>query len=319
MKVNKSIRIKVTGKCNRKCFFCHKEGNMEDIEEMVFSNELKEIIDRLSDDFHIERVALTGGEPLLCPFLNEFAHRIHVETDIKDISITTNGIIVLERYKWDDLKNNGLLKVNISIPEILSDAENAKKNKLIFDSQIETIEYLCSIGVDVDTNIVVFNDVYSLENVVKRLCRLKKEKGLNFNVVLLPNINSPADYNDSITTIKSLCEKLDLLKKNAFSVAGTSNSIEQYASAMIGEIYIKTTKLTGTPVFLSSMCSECEIKNACQEGFYGIRLENKCNKIHVRLCIHQDTDKVVMPFEDFIKSQYYKELSIIWKTIEQAS
>jgi hypothetical protein len=107
-----------------------------------------------------------------------------------------------------------------------------------------------------------------------------------------------------------------LNKEKTFNVTGTSNALEKYISNSIGEIYIKTTKLTGIPFKLSSMCSKCIIKDICQEGFYGIRLENRNNKIYVRLCIHQDTDKIVMPFEDFIKSQYYKELFKIWKNKE---
>jgi len=282
---------------------------MTNIGDVVFNSELKEIINRLNNDFHIERVALTGGEPLLHPSLNEFVRDIYTETNIKTISITTNGTVALEKNKWDGLKDNGLFKVNISIPEILSNTKNNKKNKLIFNDQIDTIEYLNSIGINVDINVVVvYNDEYSLDNVVKQLYRLKNENNLFFNIVLLPNINCPGDYSNSITAIRSFCNELHLIKKKMSNVVGTSNSI--------GEIYIKTTKLTGNPFRLSSMCSKCEIKNLCQEGFYGIRLESKNNRIYVRLCIHQDTEKVVMPFEDFVKSKHYKELSKIWHDVE---
>jgi molybdenum cofactor biosynthesis enzyme MoaA len=167
----------------------------------VFNDELKGIIDRLSNDFHIERIALTGGEPLLYPLLNELVQKINSETIIKKISITTNGTLTLEKYRWDNLKENGLCKVNISVPEILSYTENTEKNKFIFEKQICTIESLNSIGVDVDVNIVVYNDEFSLENVTKRLHKLKQEKNLIFDMVLLPNLNSPADYSNSIATI----------------------------------------------------------------------------------------------------------------------
>jgi molybdenum cofactor biosynthesis enzyme MoaA len=288
---------------------------MTNIGEIIFNSELKEIIDRLNNDFHIERIALTGGEPLLYPFLNELVQKIKMETNIKIISITTNGTIALEKKQWDDLKENGLSKVNISIPEILSNTENAEKNKFIFNKQIHTIEYLNSIGVDVDINIVTYNDEYSLENVVKRLYRLKKENNLIFDMILLPNINDIKDYSNSISTIRQFCDKLELIKQKTFNVEGTSNALEKYVSNSVGEIYIKTTKLTGKPFLLSSMCSKCRIKDICQEGFYGIRLESRNNKIYVRLCIHQDTEKVVMPFHDFVKSKQYKELYKIWKVI----
>lgn len=312
MQFNKSIRIKVTGVCNRKCNFCHKEGNMANIEEMFFTQELKNVIDKLSKDFSIERIALTGGEPLLHSQLNKFAQQITNETNIKKISITTNGTIPIEKTQWNNLKENGLFKINISIPEILNNTKN-KENVLIFNNQIDTIEYLNLIGIDVDVNIVVFNDQYSLENVVRSLCRLKIDKNLIFDTVLLPNLNSHKEYNESITTIKLFCNKFDLAKEKTYSIIGTSNSVEKYISASIGELYIKTTKLTGNPFRLDSMCSICKIKDTCQEGFYGIRLESRNNKIYVRLCIHQDSNKVVMPFDVFVKSKHYKELSKEWQ------
>lgn len=311
MQFSKSIRIKVTGSCNRKCSFCHKEGNMANIEEMSFNQNLKNVIAKLSKDFSIERIALTGGEPFLHSHLNELVNKIYNETSVKNISITTNGTIPIEQTVWNNLKTNGLCKVNVSIPEILDFA--SYNNDAIFNNQIKIIEYLNRINVDVDVNIVVFNDYYSLENIVKKLVKIKVEKNLFFNIVLLPNINSLMENTKSLDTIKLFCNKFRLENEQVYNVLGTSNSAEKYVSNQIGYIYIKTTKLSGHPYLLESMCSKCNIREVCQEGFYGIRLECRKAKIYVRLCIHKDTDNVVMPFGDFIKSNYYKELSNEWR------
>ena len=71
-----SLRIKVTGVCNRNCFFCHQEGGMEGLSEISYSSELKRIIDTLYQEFNIQSISLTGGEPLLFTGLADFVQSI---------------------------------------------------------------------------------------------------------------------------------------------------------------------------------------------------------------------------------------------------
>lgn len=305
MQINKSIRIKITGHCNRKCFFCHEEGNMTDIENIEFSEELKNIINKLEHDFSIERIALTGGEPLLYPNLKGFIRSLTTETNIKNVSITTNGTIGLPSEIWKEMNQDGLFKVNISIPEILRESRDNQIDQSFFYNQVNLIQLLNLLGIQVDINVVVCNDEYTLDDVIKGLHRLKKDKGLIFDIVLLPNLK---DYNNSIKAINIFRNKYELVKLKTSNVAGTSNSIETYSSNVFGEIFIKTTKLTGKPFWLPSMCSKCEMQSICQEGFYGLRLEKRNGKICVRLCIHKETNEVVMPFDTFVGSKLYKEV-----------
>lgn len=310
MRPNRAIRIKITGECNRNCCFCHKEGNMASIQNIVFDEELKMIIDKLRNDFSIENIALTGGEPLLYPHLVDFIHSINVETNIKNVSITTNGTINLNYCAWSQMKVDGLFKVNISIPEILNNTKNNGEEHTLFSNQIELIKTLNELEIQVDINIVVYNDFYTLDNVVRRLTIIKNEYNVDFDIMLLPDL---LNYNKSIDTIKSFRDIHSLNKLSTTNVVGTSNTIETYHSKEFGKIFIKTTKLSGTPFRIPLMCSKCHLKDICQEGFYGLRLERRNKKIYIRLCIHKDTDDVVIPFYKFVKSKLYKELIKIYK------
>lgn len=309
MKLNKTIRIKATGACNRKCSFCHQEGNMANIDEITYNDDLKRVINKLHNDFFIDRVALTGGEPLLHSNLSELIRKINKETRIKKISITTNGTIKYGHEFWERLKHDGLYKVNISIPEMLNNTNSFNDETLVFENQVKLIETLNRLNIQVNINVVVFNDVYSLKDVVTGLLKIKKKAQLKFDIALLPNLN---DYLYSIGIIDSFCESLKLKKAETLRVEGTSNTVEKYTSNSIEEIYIKTTKLDGNPFTLSSMCDSCQKKHVCQEGFYGLRLESRNKKLYIRLCLHKDTEDVVVLYDDFISSAYYEELLEHW-------
>lgn len=59
---------------------------------------------------------MTGGEPLLRKDLPELIHGLYAKTNIKDIALTTNGVL-LPKYATA-LKSSGLQRVNISMDAI---------------------------------------------------------------------------------------------------------------------------------------------------------------------------------------------------------
>ena len=70
------------------------------------------------------KVRLTGGEPLVRKGIVDFISRLSQIEEIKDLSLTTNGILLKEFAR--DLKQAGLKRINISLDslrrgEILSD------------------------------------------------------------------------------------------------------------------------------------------------------------------------------------------------------
>ena len=59
-----SIRISVTQRCNLNCLYCHREGEILDRNTEMTPNEIQRIVS-IAASFGIEKVKLTGGEPLL--------------------------------------------------------------------------------------------------------------------------------------------------------------------------------------------------------------------------------------------------------------
>ncbi len=118
------LRISVTDLCNLRCRYCMPEEGLckKEHEDILRIEEIEKIV-RESAKIGINKVRITGGEPLIRKGIIELVEKISRIQEIKDIAMTTNGIL-LKKYA-NDLKNAGLNRVNISIDTL--DKEKYKK------------------------------------------------------------------------------------------------------------------------------------------------------------------------------------------------
>ena len=105
-----SLRITLTNRCNVNCLYCHHDGMVKSKDEMT-ADELYTIC-KIAKKLGVKKIRLSGGEPLLKKDIVEIVQKI-ASLDFKDISMTTNGIL-LEKYA-QDLKDAGLDRVNVSL------------------------------------------------------------------------------------------------------------------------------------------------------------------------------------------------------------
>lgn len=298
-----SLRIKVTGECNQQCSFCHKEGGMGNIDDIFYTSELGKFIERLYNDFNIETIAITGGEPLLHNNLAELFLSIISNTSIKKFSLTTNGTIEKNLNFWITLKDLGLKNINISIHDISNDKNNS------FNKQLKTIQLINKSNMIPTINIVVYKDINHLINLLSILFEMQK---LNFKIALLPDLTNSKTFTQSQLVIS---EVLNILKCKPVDLSfrkGTSSKIYNYVTLQSRNLQVKTTKPNGNPQRLMCLCRECNFKEQCQEGFYGIRLESINKKLMVRLCLYKSNSKVLVPISQFFSSDIYSELKTLW-------
>jgi len=310
-RLENSLRVKVTGACNRNCFFCHKEGGMNEIDEIQFTPEFGFLANRLFDEFNIQSIALTGGEPLLHQNLEAFVQTVARETKINKFSLTTNGTVFREKEFWASLIHCGLHKVNLSISDILDsvDATGSPVRKSVFDNQIETIVTLNELGITPNINVVVYNDEKYLINLLNILFAQNHAK---YNIALLPDLTDGHTFERSQRVIREAIKYYGCKKIKASHRKGTSNTVCDYITNGGYQLQVKTTKLDGHPKWLDSLCSECSHRDHCQEGFYGLRVENRNNQLMIRLCLYKSDPSVLMGIEDFFASPVYTELKDLW-------
>lgn len=108
------LRISVTDRCNLRCVYCMPDGGVELMPhaDILTYEEIITIV-RAAAELGINKVRLTGGEPLVRLGLAELVKMLAAIKPIDDISLTTNGIL-LTKYAAE-LKSAGLTRVNVSL------------------------------------------------------------------------------------------------------------------------------------------------------------------------------------------------------------
>ncbi len=107
------LRISLTDRCNLRCVYCMPAGGVPKLphEEILRYEELLRLV-RVAISLGIEKVRLTGGEPLLRRGLVGFVRALST-LGLADISITTNGTLLASCAR--ELRAAGLTRLNISL------------------------------------------------------------------------------------------------------------------------------------------------------------------------------------------------------------
>ncbi|MEK7375991.1 MAG: radical SAM protein [Candidatus Margulisiibacteriota bacterium] len=114
------LRIAVTDRCNLRCVYCMPEEGIElkRHKDMLSYEEIIKICET-AITLGIEKIRLTGGEPLVRKDICLLVNGISSIPGIKDLAMTTNGIY-LEDFAAD-LKISGLRRVNVSLDSLNPD------------------------------------------------------------------------------------------------------------------------------------------------------------------------------------------------------
>lgn len=108
------LRLSITDRCNLRCIYCTPNCKYRFIpnDEMMNFEELAEAVNILSQK-GIEFVRITGGEPLIRRNAEVLIKILRKNSAIKEISMTTNGILLREKLSL--LIQNGLNRLNMSL------------------------------------------------------------------------------------------------------------------------------------------------------------------------------------------------------------
>lgn len=114
------LRISITDLCNLRCIYCMpKDGVKKLSHENIISIERIEEIVKEAVKLGINKVRLTGGEPLVRHGLAEICRKISAIPEIKELCITTNGVLLKKYAK--ELKESGVTRINISLDTLNKD------------------------------------------------------------------------------------------------------------------------------------------------------------------------------------------------------
>lgn len=166
------MRLAVTDRCNLRCFYCMPEEGIHYLpkKELLSFEEIERLVTLLAR-MGITKVRLTGGEPFVRTDLMELMERIVAINGIKDLHITTNGILTAPHIP--QLKKLRIASVNLSL-----DTLDANRFKLItrrdeFKNTWDTLQQLIESEIPLKINTVVMegkniDDIIPLVELTKK-------------------------------------------------------------------------------------------------------------------------------------------------------
>jgi cyclic pyranopterin phosphate synthase len=112
-RVHNNLRISVTDRCNLRCTYCMPEDvTFLDKSEVLSFEEIAHFV-RVATGLGVDKVRLTGGEPLLRRGLAELVRQIIAIPGVRDLGLTTNGLLLAAQAR--ELYDAGLRRLNVSL------------------------------------------------------------------------------------------------------------------------------------------------------------------------------------------------------------
>jgi len=113
------VRLSVTDRCDLRCVYCMSEDMKFVPREQLLTLEEMTRIGKAFLDLGVNKIRLTGGEPLTRRNILSVFEALGSEKNLKDLTVTTNGTL-LEKYA-QPLKDAGVTRINISLDTLRAD------------------------------------------------------------------------------------------------------------------------------------------------------------------------------------------------------
>src|SRR5437764_6601303 len=94
-RVHTNLRISITDRCNIRCFYCMPLEAVRFVprEELLTYEEIERFV-RVVARLGVNKIRLTGGEPLVRNHVPELVRRLAAVPGISDLALTTNGVLL---------------------------------------------------------------------------------------------------------------------------------------------------------------------------------------------------------------------------------
>ncbi len=206
------LRLSVTERCNFNCFYCRSDSSTCSVSGEAVSPLSSEDFLNIVKAFAgmgVEKVRLTGGEPLLYKGIEELIKDIAAVDGINDISMTTNACY-LKSYAVS-LARAGLDRVNISLDSLQGTTFKKITNGGMFKQVWEGVEAALEAGLDpVKINVVLLKDVNHGE--VKDFARLTMDRPMDVRFIeFMPFGEHSKDWDKyflSLKYVEDICSSL---------------------------------------------------------------------------------------------------------------
>jgi len=275
-----NLRITLTHKCNYKCIYCHMEGEEGTLEELT-PEEIERIV-RVAVKLGINKVKLTGGEPLIRGDIVEVVRRLSHINGMGEVSITTNGSLLKEKVK--ELAKAKLKRINVNIPSLREKVYKYVTNSEYSPQQIiEGVIEAKRLGINpIKVNMVILKGIN--DDQIDEMITFTKKNDLILQLIELENVGiSEEIYTKYHVDVSSIEEKIKLETENVVVRRNMQNR-RRYILRGGGEIEIVRPYEDG------SFCSACTRLRLTANGKIKSCLMRNDNLINLKDLLRKNLD-----------------------------
>jgi cyclic pyranopterin phosphate synthase len=151
----RNLRLSVTDRCNLRCSYCMPEADYVWLprEDILHFEEIERLVD-IFTSLGVDKVRLTGGEPLLRRDLPDLVARLARRPAIRDLAMTTNGVLLAANAKA--LQQAGLHRLTVSLDTLHGDRFRSLTRFDEIDRVLEGIAAAAPLfpGLKIDTVVI---------------------------------------------------------------------------------------------------------------------------------------------------------------------
>ncbi len=224
-----NLRISVTDRCNFRCRYCMPEEGMVWMgkEELLTYEEIERLT-VIFAELGINKIRLTGGEPLLRRDLHLLIKMISDIPGIKDLALTSNGYLLAEQA--DKLVHAGLNRINVSLDSLNPTKFNIITRRNHFDKVWKGIETVEALGISpIKINVVLIRGINDDE--ILNFANLAREHSLIIRFIEFMPIGADDGWsNDKVVTSEEIIKIMEdgLQKKLVQIESAHSQAAEQF-------------------------------------------------------------------------------------------
>ena len=264
------LRVSVTQRCNLNCVYCGKSDCAK--KETELSPGTIEKLVRAFVKCGINKVRITGGEPLVRKDICEITERIHSIGGVETLALTTNGVY-LARYA-ENLKKAGLDSVNISLDSTDGSTYRHLTGADVLKKVLEGIDEAQSAGLSpVKINAVLMKGVNS--DGAGELINLAKNRNIDVRFIELMPFSDEGENASLIVTGDEILKEFPFLNPIDYKEGTARYYSADGFKGRIGLINPITQKF----------CSDCNRIRLLSDG-------------KVKPCLGYDTAYDIMQFTD---------------------
>lgn len=293
-----NLRISVTQRCNLRCPYCHREGEVANPSTEMTKDEIVQIV-KVAVGLGISRVKLTGGEPLLRSDILDIVKDISGLRGLRDLSMTTNGTNLASLAKG--LHEGGLNRVNISIPSL-----DAETYRALMGGDLRDVLRGIRAAVDaelfpVKLNMLVLKNVN--EHEFPKMTSFAEHSGTILQLIELEPLNISASYYKRYHYALDAVE--EELKKQARLVE-TRGDMQNRRVYFLPRVKVEVVH----PIENTKFCARCTRLRVTSDGWLKPCLMRNDNLVDVLTPLRNgaDDEELARLFMEAVKRRepYYK-------------